>query len=99
MIDIPNGDDAYEKQMMKNIEETHQQFIKEYQTDFSGQQLDPRVHYEQEIHKLRERLHELEAEKNIQLKEELHELNLRLRHPAIQEAWEQYQIVIKLAKK
>jgi len=103
LIDDKSNKDfnEYEKKMMENLtEHTRQQYFNgEYQAVFmQDTNVDPRARYEREIHKLRERLHELEAEKNIELKEQLKELNLRLNNPSVQEAWEQYQIVIKLVQ-
>ena len=92
----------YEKKLMHDLRDhTRQQYFNDmYKTDFrEDRNIDPRDKYEQEIHRLRERLHELEAEKNIDLKERLVELNLRLIHPSVQEAWEQYEIVKKLVQK
>jgi len=51
---------------------------------------------ETELDGLRTRIHELEMDKHIQLMAELAEIEKRNVNPSVQEAWEQYQIVLKL---
>ena len=83
--------DEYQKRMISN------QFSENWANSYSSvsvpyDQKSPREKYKSEIRQLKDRLHKLELEKLI-------EDELRLEHKGLQDAWEQYQILLRLTQK
>jgi len=98
---IRDNTTAYEQTIREYLNNpiTPERFRSEYESNFNN--TTPQYNserYEYEIFKLKERLYELETEQNSQLTKRLAELTLRADHPAVQEAWEQYQIIIRLVQ-
>ncbi len=101
-----NNDDHYQR-MLKERDE--QSFRQEYESLFTSQDrarnsvsaspntTASKLEYQQyEILELRRTIQDLEHDKNARLREDFTELNLRIENPTLEDAWKQYQTVLKL---